>query len=683
MKKIYARNCFFEKIGLEEAKKFIEDHHRSGWASPGKNVKLYSLKFKNETVAVAIFCNPRTSGMKKTYTTELFRLAFRSDLRIVGGASKIIGNYIEEEKPWDIFTYQDTSGESTEVYEKSGMKLVSDAKTKKVLVKNGLTYSSAENNHRDWFSMEQAVNRGPDALLGTSLGEVYKKDGSRKSNIDLFIEHCGYHFEEIPGDRIYEWRNPNVYFYVYKITSKVDDYYYIGRHVILSDEFPSEEKCKKDEYWGSGSGLPQWLKAVGKNNLQKEILSIHRTWKSVVKSEKENVGDLYKTDPFCLNRTSGGEGSAPSVKKGRGNCEIHGEAMFLNASACIKCIASKSVSIRECPHHGLTKYKGDKCYKCFSSSSFSKKNCPVHGEVLHRGDTCCTCVSQKSISVRICPIHGETKFSGDNCRSCMIESLISLKDCPVHGEVKHYGGSCCSCAANSAVSIRECPIHGEVKHQGEICNSCLYDSVRYYRECPKHGLSFFVKDSCLKCSMRKAYFNKVCEIHGETVFHKDNCVKCFNGRSISEKVCPIHGLTSFQGDSCRACVNSRNVSEKECPVHGKVKFIGETCYLCRKKGTVIGNCTTHGETLFYRNGECCKCSSRKKLVKSKICQECGKVFQPTNNRQKYCTDKHYRDCSMCGNPFEWHPKKNDVCSMSCAILLSNKRKTEAKSATSL
>lgn len=632
--RIYARDTEVKKIDESLAREFLEENHKQGSVS----VKTFSLglfsRGTRDLLGLVQFCRPRTSDKKRKYTSELVRLCFKKDVRVVGGASKLIKSYIRDYKPSDFFTYQVSYGDCSEVYEKSGMTFVSQNSEQKYVVAPNKSVLTAKWNGKEIFTIQYAAKIGPDNLIGTNIGEKFNKNGSRKTNVQLF-EDLGWHVETTSGDRVYEWVDPNLTFYTYKITASDSEKYYYGvSHVKKANA--SVEDCLNDGYYGSGghqknNKFNNW-KRKHLSHIKKEVIEIFERKSEAFLSEKELIGDRWKTDPLCLNSREGG-----------------------------------IVSI----------------YKSSFSSSFSKKNCPVHGEVLHRGDTCCTCVSQKSISVRICPIHGETKFSGDNCRSCMIESLISLRECSVHGKVKHYGGSCCSCAATSAVSIRECPIHGEVKHQGEVCNSCLYDSVRDYRECPDHGLSFFVKDSCLKCSMRKVYSNKVCEIHGETVFHKDNCVKCFNGRSISEKVCPIHGLTSFQGDSCRACVNSRNVSKKECSIHGTVKFIGKTCYLCRKKGTVTGNCTTHGETLFYRNGECCKCSSRKKLVKSKICQECGKVFQPTNNRQKYCTDKHYRDCSMCGNPFEWHPKKNDVCSMSCAILLSNKRKTEAKSATSL
>lgn len=35
-------------------------------------------------------------------------------------------------------------------------------------------------------------------------------------------------------------------------------------------------------------------------------------------------------------------------------------------------------------------------------------------------------------------------------------------------------------------------------------------------------------------------------------------------------------------------------------------------------------------------------------LKMKECKECGKMFTPTSNKQKYCSADHYRPCPVCG-----------------------------------
>lgn len=37
-----------------------------------------------------------------------------------------------------------------------------------------------------------------------------------------------------------------------------------------------------------------------------------------------------------------------------------------------------------------------------------------------------------------------------------------------------------------------------------------------------------------------------------------------------------------------------------------------------------------------------------KPLEMKKCKECGKLFMPTSNKQKYCSEDHYRPCPVCG-----------------------------------
>lgn len=37
-----------------------------------------------------------------------------------------------------------------------------------------------------------------------------------------------------------------------------------------------------------------------------------------------------------------------------------------------------------------------------------------------------------------------------------------------------------------------------------------------------------------------------------------------------------------------------------------------------------------------------------KTLEMKKCKECGKLFMPTSNKQKYCSGPHFRPCPVCG-----------------------------------
>lgn len=89
-------------------------------------------------------------------------------------------------------------------------------------------------------------------------------------------------------------------YYTYRLVLQQDPrYYYYGVHKTLGD--PST-----DSYFGSGRGVQEFKVLYGKNCFSKEILGIFSTRKESLLEEKRLVGDLWKTDPFCLNRMPGG-----------------------------------------------------------------------------------------------------------------------------------------------------------------------------------------------------------------------------------------------------------------------------------------------------------------------------------------------------------------------------------------
>lgn len=89
-------------------------------------------------------------------------------------------------------------------------------------------------------------------------------------------------------------------YYLYKITCTIPDkpYYYYGIH---------KTKNVNDRYFGSGTKLLDCVKGLGIENFKREILEFFPNYELLAKAEKEIVGDLFKTDPWCLNLKAGGE----------------------------------------------------------------------------------------------------------------------------------------------------------------------------------------------------------------------------------------------------------------------------------------------------------------------------------------------------------------------------------------
>lgn len=610
-----ARKCRTESIEKDLGMRFVEENHRQGSAAENRKIKSLGLFYGSDLVAVAQFCSPRTSRKKREYTTELLRLCFKDGYRIQGGASKLIKAYIKKFQPSDIFTYQDMTGEQSDVYEHSGFVLVEESRRKKYYVAPGKDLKNAL--RKEYYSFSYVAARGPDALLGTSIGEKFHDNGKRKTNLELF-DDLGWHVEETRGDRVYEWVNKSHTHYVYKITASDSSKYYYGvSHV--KKENANQEDCLMDGYYGSGGQkFSNWSRKHS-DHLQKEVLGVFDRKAEAYLFEKKLVGDLYKEDPLCLNTREGGFLHGISASHFRTFddqiCSIHGKTAHLK-DRCCSCIVEASISLKDCVKHGLTKHIGDTCYSCMQSRTNGIEHCTKHGDSQHIANRCRRCINESTNHIETCTVHGETLFQGDSCAKCNSLNAVVIKRCSVHNETAHQGESCRKCVSESTVSTKSCDVHGDVKHIGDTCYSCFTSERSEILHCEVHGMVKHVKNVCCRCSAKKS------------------------------------------------------VSIKKCKVHGDAKHIGDTCYLCRKTVFYMDTCSIHGNSK-HRSGLCVKCSYSKMLAKEKQCTVCGKTFSPTSNRQKVCLDEHLVDCPRCGRPMDY--KKNH-CSMSCAIKASNERK---------
>lgn len=81
------------------------------------------------------------------------------------------------------------------------------------------------------------------------------------------------------------------YFYTYKINF-VDGHYYFGSR-------KSFVKPEKDVYWGSPkTHKDKWNTTM----FYKTILNVFKDGLEMMNEETQLIGDLYKTDPLCLNQ---------------------------------------------------------------------------------------------------------------------------------------------------------------------------------------------------------------------------------------------------------------------------------------------------------------------------------------------------------------------------------------------
>ena len=363
-----------------------------------------------------------------------------------------------------------------------------------------------------------------------------------------------------------EWIDENRTHYTYKITASDSTKYYYGARTI-EKRSASLADCAEDIYLGSGglssnNKFRNWKKKHS-STLQKEIVSIHSRKSEAYAREAELVGDLWRTDPNCLN----------SVEGGRAAYTKHNQN-------------THSYALLECEHHGKTLHsvKG-KCLKCASQAVFSVMICDVHGEATHRSGICERCERAKRDGIKTCAVHGDTLHQGESCYRCGIVKSQSFKICATHGESLHSGDNCYKCSIQLAFSNNDCLVHGRTTFQGDSCTKCIADIRISQKHCSIHGLTTFQGDTCARCSASIALTTAVCEFHGEVSFTGDSCNTCRAESSVSQRECPIHGTVTHVGDKCRVCINQKAVNLKECERHGLVKHQGDRCSSCSSMET--------------------------------------------------------------------------------------------------
>ena len=536
-------------IEIDVANDFIDLHHRQGSVKNMTAVRSFGLLLNDDIVAVAQFCAPRTSAKARDYSYEWVRLAFKSGIRIRGGASRLFKFAVSTVNMNDVFTYQDTTGEVTNVYEQCGMTLISQASTKQYVVAPGMTIETG--SVRDVLGIPYVVRFGPDRILKTSLGEVTDPiTGIRKSNLRIFIEDLGWHTEETSGDRVYEWVNADRTYYTYRITADDSPKWYVGvSHLPWADG--TTKQCLDDGYWGSGGVKYQNWNVKHYGHLKKEVLGLFSKSSEAHHDEDILVGDSWKTDECCLNSKSGGfrSGGDWNLSLAIKTCTKHGDTWH-QGDSCKKCTTSNATVLDTCYLHGLTWFQHGNCNTCISDKFWLYETCPIHGEVRHQLGKCQSCAVATSWTIEYCEVHGASNFHGGNCHRCEITTRWSDRVCPIHGETRHQGNACMRCVSDKTIAMKICDIHGEVKFFGNTCATCTAQSAFSLKECMIHGEAKHQGSKCLRCTSGSTFSVKECAIHGEAKHRGNSCVKCSTERGAHNRYHIDRGKVS---DQCRFC----------------------------------------------------------------------------------------------------------------------------------
>ena len=156
--RIYARNCDVREIDKKTKSQFLNEYHLQG---NDKSKVAYGLYHKEKLVSVATFGKLRLNmGYKATETDvrELYRFCGEN---VVGGFSKLLKRFVEEQKPIKIITYSDrnwTPFPDDSFYGKVGFSFVSYTKPNYYYM---LKYKKRENRFN--FRKSILVKQGYDA----------------------------------------------------------------------------------------------------------------------------------------------------------------------------------------------------------------------------------------------------------------------------------------------------------------------------------------------------------------------------------------------------------------------------------------------------------------------------------------------------------------------------------------
>jgi hypothetical protein len=119
VRSIYARQCVVRSISNQDTRELLNAAHVQGFVTAQY---CYGLFFNDELLAVQTFSAPRVlmSQGAEPNTYELIRYATREDVRVVGGASKLLKAFVVEHSPKLIFSLSDNRWSEGNLYQRLG-----------------------------------------------------------------------------------------------------------------------------------------------------------------------------------------------------------------------------------------------------------------------------------------------------------------------------------------------------------------------------------------------------------------------------------------------------------------------------------------------------------------------------------------------------------------------------------
>jgi hypothetical protein len=162
--RVYGRQCTLKPVDYSITKKFLDKYHLQG--ADSANIRL-GLYYNDELISVMTFSKPNASrGNAKnsfTGTYELSRYCTHSSFVCIGGASKLLKNFIKLHSPNRIISYADRrySIDGGNVYNALGFSLISETSPSYWYMKMS---NRLNRYHRFNFTKKKTVQLGGDPL---------------------------------------------------------------------------------------------------------------------------------------------------------------------------------------------------------------------------------------------------------------------------------------------------------------------------------------------------------------------------------------------------------------------------------------------------------------------------------------------------------------------------------------
>jgi hypothetical protein len=133
--KIHARKTEVKVVSdADEVRKFLNNNHIQGYVS--SNIKL-GLYYNNELISLMTFDNFEGRKKMEQGGWNLSRFCNRVGCSVVGGASKLLNNFIKKYEPIRIVSYADRGWSNGNLYKKLGFSLIKESNPDYKYIKEG------------------------------------------------------------------------------------------------------------------------------------------------------------------------------------------------------------------------------------------------------------------------------------------------------------------------------------------------------------------------------------------------------------------------------------------------------------------------------------------------------------------------------------------------------------------